>query len=198
MARNRKSAIALISLFMLLVKFFSDVFKSVKELNGSEKDVYDFFASENGAKKFADLIVIKKTKKVLKTLADLISSLKLDYVNPNITEANFPAQPQDNDDSKKEYKLFDFGKGISSENVIAGMEKDGYRPATTRELLQWAIKNWNGKSLVVALGQTWLDSDGIRGVSVLLFRDGERQLRLSWFGLAWDGVCRFLAIRNRK
>ena len=130
----------------------------------------------------------------MKTLEQLIKQNKLDYVNPNITEANFPVRPQDND-SEKEYKVFNFGS-ISSENAIAGMEKEGFRPATNRELLQWAVKNWNGKDWIVALGQTWLDSDGTRNVSVLNFNGDERQLFLAWFAFDWSVGYWFLAVRK--
>ena len=76
------------------------------------------------------------------------------------------------------------------------MEKEGFRPATTRELLRWAIKNWNGKDWVVALGQTWLGSNDCRGVSALLFVGGRRQLFLYWFSSGWLDGYRFLAVRK--
>ncbi len=139
-------------------------------------------------------LLVGKTKKILQSLSDLITPLKLDYVNSNITEATFPVQPQDND-SEKEYKLFNFGS-ISSEDAIARMDKEGFRPATTREQLQWAVKNWNGKDWVFALGQNWLDSDSYRQVSILFFREDERQLSLRWFGGVWSADCRFLAVRK--
>lgn len=125
-------------------------------------------------------------------LQPLIKKLKLDYCNENITDANFP------DDGKrgKEFKLYDFKRDISSEDVIAEMEKEGFRPATIHELLIWAEKNWDGKEWVVALGSVWRDPYGNRYVAYLYGWDGKRKLDLRWYGSVWDGCYRFLAFRK--
>lgn len=89
MGRSKKSSIAIISAFTLFVDYLSNVFKIVKKLGGNEQMVYDFFSSFDGASEMAELIVSKtKTvvKKVSRSLSDLIVSLKLGYVNENITE----------------------------------------------------------------------------------------------------------------
>ena len=204
MARSRKAAIELISLFMLLVKFFSDVFKSVNELNGKKEDVYIFFALEDGAKSFAELI-ISKTKKaiqttaqaVLQSLSTLMTALNLDWKNDNITEANFPALPEDEIEySKKEFKLYNFTKTVSSQHALQVIEKDGFRPATVREQLQWAKDHWNRKDWITALGQMWLDSIGDHRVSVLDRRGGECKLFLGWFGDDWSSDYQFLTVRK--
>jgi len=138
----------------------------------------------------------KKEKQVLKTLINLIASLKLDWVNPNMTEANFPTQPEDLIETEKEFKEFNFGKTMSSEDIITEMNKENFRPATTREQLKWALKNWDEKSIVVALGQSWLYSGGRRHVSVLCLYFSLRWLNLFWFGRDWSGDVRFLGVRK--
>jgi len=85
---------------------------------------------------------------------------------------------------------------MSSENVITEMNKENFRPATTREQLKWALKNWDGKSTIVALGQSWLDSGRSRDVSVLRLFGGKRLLRLFWFDGDWFGSFRFLGVRK--
>ena len=199
MGRSKKSSIAIISALTLFIDYLSNVFKIVKKLGGNEQMVYDFFSSFDGASEMAELIV-SKTKKVVKktlqSLSDLITSLKLDYVNPNITEVNFPVQPGDLIETEKEFKEFYFGKRVSSEDVISKMTEQNFRPATTREQLKWALKNWDGKSIIVALGQFWLGSGSCRFVSVLGLGVGGRYLVLDWFGAGWGGDYRFLGVRK--
>jgi len=170
----------------------------VKKLGGNEQMVYDFFSSPEGAEKFSKFIIEIKSeiKKAIQPLSDLIASLKLDWVNDNITEKNFPVLPKDEIQSEKEYKLFHFGRSISSEVAIVEMQKENFRPATTRELLSWALKNWDGKTVVVALGQIWRDSGAYRNVSVLYFGDDEHRLDLRWFGNVWNDRYRFLGVRK--
>lgn len=202
MPRSKKSSIAIISALTLFVEFLSNVFKFLKKIGGNEEIAYSFFSSPDGAKELAELIfsktkiVIDETKKLIQPLSDFITSLKLDWVNENITEANFPIQPEDLIETEKEFKEFHFGKTISSENVITEMNKENFRPATTREQLKWALKNWDGKSIIVALGQTWLDSDSSRGVSVLRLGGGGRGLGLGWSGGDWRDGYRFLGVRK--
>ena len=103
------------------MNFFSNLFKMVKKLGGDEQSVYDFFSSPNGVKEVAELIVLK-IKNSIQSLSGFISPLKLNWVNDSITETNFPVQPEDNI-PEKEYKVFHFGRSISSKDVIKEMEK---------------------------------------------------------------------------
>lgn len=125
-------------------------------------------------------------------LQSLIKKFKFDWVNSEITDENFPQQ--DGDELTKEYKLYNFGKSISSEYAIREMEKDGYKPATARNLLKW--KGWNGKDWVVALGSVWPGLFGRRYVLVLYSLDSRRRLGLNRFELDWVGPFRFLAVRK--
>lgn len=127
-----------------------------------------------------------------KTLKYLISKNKLAWVDSDITEANFPVQPQDKD--KVEYKLYSFDRNISSEDAIIEMQKEGYEPTTLRQLLSW--KDWNGEDWAVALGSVWRDGYGLRGVPVLGCDVAKRGLYLGWFEGDWGDVSRFLAVRK--
>jgi len=127
----------------------------------------------------------------MKTLKQLIKQNKLDYVNSDITEKNFPF---DKKWKEPEYKLFHFGRNISSEDTITEMKKEGFEPATLQDLLNW--KDWNGNDYIVALRQPWLDSDGGRYVSVLFLSDGGRRLDLFWFDYDWFVSFRFLGVRK--
>ncbi|TSC83232.1 MAG: hypothetical protein G01um101419_142 [Parcubacteria group bacterium Gr01-1014_19] len=125
-----------------------------------------------------------------KDLQKMIQSGSFGYVNVNITEANFPDVGV-----KTDFKVFYPNKVVSSDQMVAEMKKEGYRPANLRELLTWMSANWNGKDWVVALGQEWRDSGGGRDVPCLCF-GGERGLDLGWDDGGWDAGCRFLAVRN--
>lgn len=130
---------------------------------------------------------MKKIK--IPSLSSLIKSHKFDWVNPDITEDNFPTPKE----IRTDFKLCHFDRYIPSEDAIKEIEKDGYSPATIYELLSW--EGWNDKDWVVALGSV-AGVDGGRRVAALYRRGSERGLDLRWFGSGWSAVCRFLAVRN--
>lgn len=121
------------------------------------------------------------------TLKQLIENKKFDYVNSDI-ESHFELEKVRSDD----FKLFHFGRYISSEDAIKEMEKAGYVPANLTELLLW--EKWNEEDWVVALGSVALVL-GVRYVPYLDGRDSERNLNLHWFGDVWYGFCRFLGTK---
>jgi hypothetical protein len=129
------------------------------------------------------------TKNKTTSLPVLIAKHNFDYVDSSITAENFPPQP-----ISLEFKVFDFGREISAEDVIKEMAEAGYRPANIYELLSW--DDWNGKDWVVGLVSSWRDSDGNRCVPGLGGWGGRRRLLLYWIEDGWGGHCRFLAVRK--
>ena len=124
-------------------------------------------------------------------LKQLIKSLKLDYVNSDITEENFPLTEEGKID-----KIFSFKKYRTSEEVISKMDKEGYRPANIYEMLAWAKEDWNGKDWVVALGSRWQGPFGDRLVPYLYRDSGPRSLYLHWFDPRWHSNDRLAAVRK--
>lgn len=124
-----------------------------------------------------------------KNLENLIKSKSFDYVDSDITSDNFPQEEIRSSD----YKLFHFGRLISSEDAVKEVEKEGYSVANIYELLDW--KEWNGSDSVVALGSFW-EVNGLRDVSCLDGRVAERGLSLFWWKSGWSGRYRFLAVRT--
>lgn len=126
-------------------------------------------------------------------LSSLIKKRKFDWVNPDITDERFPIP----DRLWNDYKLFHFGERVSSEEAVERMQKQGYEPANSHELLQW--NDWNEEDfVVVALGSV----AGVYGYRYVLclHRCGlEYPLLLLY---RWDDVWldyyRFLAVRNKK
>jgi hypothetical protein len=124
-------------------------------------------------------------------LKTLIAAGKFGYVNDNITPENFPPQP-----IRGEVIIKHFDRYITGEDAIKEMEKEGLEPANIYELLQYAKNGWNGTDWVVALGSSWVYSDGDRGVPCLDRWDAERDLYLYWFEDEWARHCRFAAVRK--
>lgn len=126
-------------------------------------------------------------------ISTLIKKLKFDRVNSNITDDLFP----DSGERGKDHEIFHFNKYISSEYAIEEMNKQGYRPMTAHELLEWAKDNWNGEDWVMALGSV-VAVDGLRCVACLGRLGRGRYLYLSWFGLGWYEHYRFAAVRKSE
>jgi len=127
-------------------------------------------------------------------LKPLIDDLKLDYINKNITDENFPyGEFQDGGD----VTLFHPNRYMSSNDVTAAMENEGLRPATLHEMLIWAAENWNGEDWVIALGSV-ASLDGEQHVAFLDRFDTERGLYLVWRDYVWSGFCRFAAVRKSQ
>lgn len=123
------------------------------------------------------------------TLKKLIESLKLTYVNENITAENFP-----DDGQRGEVEIIDFKRVITSEEAIKEMNDKGYRPATVYELLNWAKNNWGSEEWVVALGQSCQRVVN-RYIPYLWSDTSERGLYLCWFGSRWYDNYRFAAVK---
>lgn len=137
-------------------------------------------------------VMVDETLEVM----DAIAEGKFDWVNENITNRNFP-KPKDCIRSTRDMALFHFGKNMSSEDAIARMVAEGYRPATIWELLAFARDNpdLQRRFPIVALGSGAV-IDGLHRVA-FLYRDGSRRLfRLSWIDDGWGDHCRFLAVRK--
>lgn len=129
------------------------------------------------------------------SISDLLKAGNYDWSNDRITDQNFPATEHDTI-GEKDAALFHFDRNISSEDAIAGMKTEGYRPATMRELLTFGKENpeVQRKFPIVALGQV-VALVGGRHVGDLV-RDGSgRHAGLFYFDGDWSVVCRFLAVR---
>lgn len=125
---------------------------------------------------------------MIKTFKQLTE--RFEYVNSDI-EPNFTIE----EPRSQEYKLYSFDIYISSEEVVAEMERDGYAPATLGELLYW--EGWNEQDWVVGLGSV-AEVNGYRRVPDLYGGSSGRDLRLRWWGSGWDRSCRFLAVRTES
>lgn len=89
------------------------------------------------------------------SLADMIRTGRYDWVNPNITEKNFPVKGK----GIKEVviELTRFNRLISSDDALSELEKRGLRPATIEEFLAFgaAYPEVQQGSQTVTLGSVW-------------------------------------------
>ena len=126
----------------------------------------------------------------------LVKECGCDYNNDDITSKNFPTKRTGQ--RKVGTKTYHFNKVMTSEEAIAEMKKDGFRPAETHELLAYGIKNRDEqrKYPIVGLGSVWQSWYGYRRVACLDSNAGERSLYLLYFGRRWLVGYRFLAVRE--
>lgn len=133
-------------------------------------------------------------------LAQMIAAYQFRFVNPNITEANFPfSGPVADVANMLTLTQKDLGgQNMTTSEIEVVVDQKGYRLATLAEQLAYAKEKWNGRDLVVALGSSWVSPDGYRFVPCL-YEDGagpELYLRCDHPRLSWHEVCLFLVVRK--
>lgn len=122
------------------------------------------------------------------TITSKIKDAGFAYVNSDIDKF------EDVPSRSTNHKVFHFNRSITSEEAIKEIEKEGCVPANLSELADWHMENKKNGDWVVALGSV-AGVDGPRLVPCLGEAGSGRKLGLGWFGIDWDGVCRFLAVR---
>ena len=131
-----------------------------------------------------------------RSLAEMISAGKYDWVNSDITADHFPIKGSGKAELNPE--IIHYGKYMSSDDIVRDLDQRGLRPATLAELLAYGEKypDEQRKYPIVALGSVWLHRNGARSVASLFSSESERPLYL----YAWDGVWfahfRFLSFRK--
>jgi len=189
-----------------LFEIFKAFVDEVKNQGGTDEDVSRILTDSKVRQEMVALL-LKKAKSVAdgvvrlfvdytRPLAEMLKDGRFDYVNSDITEKHFPINKRPN--GEVEMKLFHFNRVMESDEVIKEMAKEGYRPAESPEGLAYAKANPDEqrKYPIALLGSVWRDWYGGRLVPCLYGVDGERSLRLGWFGHAWGSGYRFLAVRK--
>ena len=119
-----------------------------------------------------------------------------DLKNNDITSDNFPSREVGTRESQ--IKLFHFGKIMGTDEVLGGIDRQGYRPIILKELLALGEKypNLQRKFPIIGLGSVWRNSNGPYCCPCLDGDGLERDLSLYWIGSRWDVICRFAAVRK--
>ncbi len=127
-------------------------------------------------------------------MKDIVTANKYDWTSSDINEKNFPPETLV---LGSEPKLYHFNRNIASASAIAQMYKDGYRPGTLGDLLDFGAKNLEEqrKYPIIALGSVAL-VDGDRCVACLDMGISLRSLFQNGFGNGWGADHRFLGVRK--
>lgn len=184
-------------LVSLLESLDQIVVEETKSVLGVLKDLLTKLGGDRGEEVLRELkkFLRGETCCLLTVLQRLVRAGKYDWVNENITDENFPV-PEDFV-LGTDPKVFHFNRGISSEEAVKEMDKEGYRPAMIWDLLDYGAKNpeEQRKFPIVGLGSVG-EVVGNRLVPGLGRRGSERRLGLGWWGYEWLARCRFLAVRK--
>lgn len=123
-------------------------------------------------------------------LEDIIAKNKWYYLNPNITEKNFPLPEKIETEG---WKIIRMDKSFTSQEALERIKKEGCKPANIYELALFRNNHPEefpkGKyTWVLALGSDFTGSDGNHRVPVVSARgDGAFVFRLGGFGHPWGG-----------
>lgn len=131
-----------------------------------------------------------------RSVKDAIKAGNYDWKNDDITSKNFPSQETGTREATVE--LFHYGKDMSTDEVLADLDKQGYRAATLKELLALGEKHpdLQREFPIIGLGSVWQGSDGNRCCPCLSWGVSERSLGLRWIDSRWRDDCRFAAVRK--
>lgn len=140
---------------------------------------------------------ISITMDLSKTMAQLIADGKYDWVNESI-QKHFSVQVQEGSRTT-EVHLLHYKKDMSTDAVLADMDRQGLRPMTFLELLWIGIRypELQRDFPIVALG-TVQQVSGDRSVACLCRYGSGRGLDLSWVGVVWGEDFRFGAVRKSR
>ena len=129
-----------------------------------------------------------------RSIKDSVKAGKYDWTNDNITDANFPSKEKG--EREVEFGVFHFNKTMMSDDVIAKMKLEGFRPATMKEELAYGEKNpeEQRKYPLVALGSV-ASLVGSRQVGCLYESSSGRRANLNYYVSVWRGRFRFLGVR---
>ena len=131
------------------------------------------------------------------TVEQLIKTGKYDWFNYDLTSLNFPS----NEKGVAEVLVYlvNFNRGISSEDAVKELDRQGLRPATLKELLALGVAqpDLQRNKPIVALGSEWRDSVVFVYVPCLVGLEGDRRLDLDWWwGGNWVSEWLFAAVRK--
>lgn len=135
---------------------------------------------------------------------DVVSVIKaclFDFMGVDITPSLFPNNSHEKGKTTLKAKLFHFESAVSYRQVLIEMNKQGFRAATFRELLAFAVKkpDVQRKVPVIGLGSCTRAYGGF----IVPYLDVSclgRELRTSWWRAGdpknFHDRCRFLGVRE--
>lgn len=142
--------------------------------------------------------LLLETPQVIGIIAKLLTKRSsdplhgFDYINPNITDQNFPTTVEP---SLEGAELEDYGRDVSSQFVRDDLAKRKRRAATAAETLAYVRAHPELRDYwIVALGQVWVGPVGGGCVVVLSGGVGLRNADLEGVAGGWGARCSFLSL----
>ncbi|PIT88744.1 MAG: hypothetical protein COU29_00650 [Candidatus Magasanikbacteria bacterium CG10_big_fil_rev_8_21_14_0_10_36_32] len=135
-------------------------------------------------------VIVDRTQ----SLDEMIQAGRYSFVSDYFTAENFPVeQPQV--EVEVTLHVITMNRVVTTNAILAEIDKRGLRPATLSELLAFGVKYPSAQRhfSVVAFGSIWSIS-GFRVVTFLSGDDDIRALNMDYFGGDWDEATRFLAV----
>ncbi len=180
-----------------------EIFKAIAEevyaLGGTDNDIRRILKERTLCQQIAKLLAANVREGYLLNvyghgINELVRQGRYDYANTNIRDGNF----QPDQMHQTEFFLRHFGKVMSTDAVLRALDKDGLRPATMPELLEFGIYQPEVQTYfpIVALGSAWQNRDGMLRVGCLDCSCGQRILSLQFFNDDWGSSHRFAAVRK--
>ncbi len=199
--------------FKSVVAIFNTLAADVSAVGGTEADLLKIASHDGIRAKIVSLLVEEQVVKQIvnpviatfqlsvnygASVAQLVKMGKYKDPHPDINDKNFKTKRK----GKKhlEAQLVHFGRDMSSEAVLAELDRLGLRPAELHELLAFGIEHPDEqlKHPIVALGSRWRVSGGGRPVVCLRDAVGYRNAYLDGRRYGCDRSCRFLAFRKES
>ena len=169
---------------------------TIIDLGGSDDDWYRLRFNESLVQKVA-MLLIGETNSV-RTLIDMTVAGKCDWVSGNITEKKFPVDPFRF--MSEGQKVFCFGRTMTTVEVGAEMQEEGYEPEGIEGLLAHGAENSKEQRErpIIALDACRPLSGGCCDVPFLRDDGRWRYLDLLWDdpGYRWSGTYRFLGRKS--
>lgn len=128
-------------------------------------------------------------------VSDGIRAGHYDWVNPHITEQNFPTTQQGT--KEVAVQLIHFNRTMSTDDqALAELDKQGLRPANLQECLAFGEKypDVQREFPIIFLGSVWRSPGGDRRCPYLSWCGSGRNLYLDWVDGDWYEICRFAAV----
>lgn len=161
-----------------------DLEKTPNLMDWANQDLKEKLASEMQVSSGVDRQTITSTA----ALATLTGKCHFNYISEFITDEKFP----DTKVLRRNPKLIDFGRVISSDHALREIKPRVCAPANLRELLIWAAENWDGIERIVALGQVCEGERKVPSVAYLDRLASERRLYVGWRSYDWKLGSKFL------
>ncbi|MDD5340966.1 MAG: hypothetical protein PHC97_00850 [Patescibacteria group bacterium] len=194
-----------LSSFGIVFEIWKKIVNAVQDIGGTDDDLRGILTEDGLAQKLADVLMSSlqitgpfETKiNYNRSLVELIEAGKYDGVDPEINDQNFPVVGN----GEHEVKLFcvHFKKSCTTEEVLAYLVQHALQPAKIEHLLAVGETHGQAKRLLpklIALGTSWIDSEGSRFFVGLQTLHEVCNLRLALNFSAWRKDCYFLAVRE--